>query len=105
MNTKQKAKSSLQTTRRPTTLLPHQTGKPRKERNMLSTINMGRNRLRKLAMPEAEEDSDVRRLIHTIVTDFNGDTLAYFGSIRPNKKEKESDKTEARIAHRFTKSI
>lgn len=75
---------------------------------MLDTVNMGTNRIRKkVALPEREADSDLRKLIHVIVTEFNGDTSAYFDSIRPNVsgEGKESEKTEARIAYRFTKSI
>lgn len=75
---------------------------------MLGTVNMGTDRIRKTpAPPEGDADSDLRNLVHIIVTEFNGDTSAYFDSIRPDVsgEEEESEKREARIARRFTKSI
>jgi hypothetical protein len=57
---------------------------------------------------ESDSDADLRRLIHTIVRDFKGDTSAYFESLKPNSSGRlpsPSEEEESRVARRFVKSI
>jgi len=51
------------------------------------------------------DDAGLRRAVQVIVNEFNGDTLAYFDSLRQNAPahERESQEREARIASRFAK--
>ena len=53
------------------------------------------------------DDAGLRRAVQVIVQDFNGDTSAYFDSMRRDvsAEEKESEEREARIAHHFAKSV
>jgi len=50
-------------------------------------------------------DARLEEVVRIIVNDFNGDTLAYFNSIRPSSPFEESEEREAFIARRFAKSI
>jgi hypothetical protein len=53
-------------------------------------------------------DADLRELVHKIVHDFNGDTSAFFDSLRPTKTsdESEADHREHRAAvHRLARNI
>jgi hypothetical protein len=57
--------------------------------------------------PNPVTDADLDRIVHVIVHDFNGDTSAYFASIRPGSSV-EKDKTEqqeAVFARQFAKSV
>jgi hypothetical protein len=75
---------------------------------MLKTLTMVANRTgEKPEQSESEADSDLRKIVHVIVTQFNGDTSAYFDSLRRGvaNEGKESEEREARIASHFAESI
>jgi hypothetical protein len=54
---------------------------------------------------ESGADAALKRVIDIIVHEFNGDTVAYFESVRPNEsaKNEEIEKRAACIAQKFAK--
>ena len=58
---------------------------------MLRFVAMGKQS-KKNEPDETEVDSGLLRVIHTIINDFNGDTSAFFDSIRPDLKRQEKER-------------
>jgi hypothetical protein len=53
-------------------------------------------------------DAELRRLVNIIVHDFNGDTSAYFASLKAssaNGADREREESESKITRRFAKII
>jgi hypothetical protein len=55
----------------------------------------------------SEDDSEeLRRMVQVIVHDFNGNTSAYFNSVKPVRvRGLDADATESKIALSFAKSM
>jgi hypothetical protein len=58
-----------------------------------------------VAPGQRDDDADLKRLLHSIVHDFKGDTSAYFESLKRKLSSQADDDLESRIARRFAKSL
>lgn len=60
-------------------------------------------------MPADAADADLARLVDVVVHEFNGDTSAFFESIRPADQQHDGDKQteeiEYKTAHRSSKRL
>jgi hypothetical protein len=56
---------------------------------------------------DSAADEDLRRVVHVIVHDFNGDTSAFFESLQATKQTSEAheDDLESGIVRRFARSV
>lgn len=57
-------------------------------------------------VPERSDETIVRRVLNRIMHDFNGDTAAYFESIRPRHKTQETQlcAQQAKFAEKFARN-
>lgn len=75
--------------------------------NMLLPTVMKGSRVNRCHHLTDEIDENVSTIVHVIVNNFDGDTLAFFDSIRPDdsKERQAAEQNEANVARRFAKSL